>query len=70
MSGSEFLMPVKDLHPGTVRMMLSCHADVDEVALALDKAAGSRVLLMPWDEDQLHNAIREAFAQGPLAEHR
>jgi diguanylate cyclase (GGDEF)-like protein/PAS domain S-box-containing protein len=70
MSGSEFLMRVKDLHPGTVRMMLSCHADVDEVALALDKAAVSRVLLMPWDEDELHSAIREAFAQVPPAAHR
>ena len=63
MNGSEFLMRVKDLHPGTVRMVLSGYANVDAITRAINNGAVSKFLLKPWDDEELRITIREAFAR-------
>ncbi|MCK9988092.1 MAG: hypothetical protein AzoDbin1_04564 [Azoarcus sp.] len=63
MTGSEFLMRVKDLHPGTVRMVLSGYANVDAITRAINNGAVSKFLLKPWDDEELRSTIRDAFAR-------
>ncbi|WP_407279523.1 EAL domain-containing protein [Aromatoleum evansii] len=62
MNGSDFLMRVKELHPGTVRMMLSGYANVDAITRAINNGAVSKFLLKPWDDEELRATIREAVA--------
>lgn len=61
MNGSEFLMRAKDLHPDTVRIVLSGYANVDAITRAINVGAVSNFLLKPWNDDELRRIIREAF---------
>ncbi len=63
MNGSEFFMRVKNLHPGTVRMVLSGYANVDTITRAINNGAVSKFLLKPWDDEELRSTIRNAFAR-------
>ncbi|AYH42100.1 EAL domain-containing protein [Azoarcus sp. DN11] len=68
MNGSEFLMRVKELHPDTVRMVLSGYANVDAITRAINNGAVSKFLLKPWDDEELRVTIREAFARAGAGE--
>ncbi len=61
MSGTEFLSRVKVIHPQTVRMILSGHADMQAVIDAINKGAVYRFLTKPWDDDELRRIVREVF---------
>lgn len=61
MSGTEFLDRVKELHPHTVRIILSGQADLAAVTSALNGGALYKFLSKPWDDDQLREQIRDAF---------
>ena len=61
MSGSEFLSRVRDLHPHTVRLVLSGYADLRSVSEAINRGAIYKFLTKPWDEGMLRSDLREAF---------
>jgi response regulator RpfG family c-di-GMP phosphodiesterase len=61
MTGSEFLSRVKDLHPNTVRMVLSGYANVDAITNAVNRGAIYKFFLKPWNDEELCVAIREIF---------
>ncbi|MGZ8320308.1 MAG: EAL domain-containing protein, partial [Telluria sp.] len=61
MSGTEFLARVKHLHPDTVRMVLSGYTDLQSVTDAVNHGAIFKFLTKPWDEDELFQALTEAF---------
>jgi diguanylate cyclase (GGDEF)-like protein/PAS domain S-box-containing protein len=67
MSGTEFLRRVKDLYPDTIRIVLSGYTELRSVTDAINEGAIYRFLTKPWDDQQLRNAIREAFQQQELA---
>lgn len=61
MTGTDFLRRVKDLHPDTVRIVLSGYADQESVTRAINEGAIYRFLQKPWDDDRLREHVRDAF---------
>jgi len=54
---------VKDLHPDTVRIILSGHAEVKSVIDAINGGAVYRFFTKPCDSTILREGIRAAFQQ-------
>ena len=63
MSGTEFLHRVRELHPDTIRMVLSGYADLQSITDAINKGAIWRFLTKPWEDDALRQLVREAFRE-------
>ncbi|BCB26836.1 hypothetical protein SKTS_17220 [Sulfurimicrobium lacus] len=61
MSGTDFLTRVSELHPDTVRMVLSGYADLQTVTDSVNKGAIYKFLAKPWEDDALRATVREAF---------
>ena len=61
MTGTEFLSRVKELHPDTVRMVLTGYTDLDSVTKAVNGGAIYKFLSKPWDDGELREHIRDAF---------
>jgi len=62
MSGTEFLGRVKRMYPGTVRLVLSGYTDLATVTEAINRGEIYRFLTKPWNDDELREHIRLAFA--------
>jgi|SRR5579884_261710 diguanylate cyclase (GGDEF)-like protein/PAS domain S-box-containing protein len=60
-TGTELLRKVKDMHPRTVRMVLSGYTDLGAVTEAINQGAIYKFLTKPWDDDDLRVQIRDAF---------
>ncbi|QGY38660.1 HD domain-containing protein [Pseudodesulfovibrio cashew] len=63
MSGIEFLGRVRELHPDTVRMVLTGHADLDVAIEAVNNGDIFRFLTKPCDREHLLAAITAADKQ-------
>lgn len=61
MSGAEFLGRVREMHPDTVRIMLSGYTDLEAVTSAVNRGELFRFLGKPWDDGALLEALRDAF---------
>jgi len=61
MSGTEFLSRVKQMYPDIVRMVLSGYTDLQSVTDAVNHGAIFKFLTKPWDDEQLFQAVRDAF---------
>jgi len=61
MSGTEFLSSVKDIHPNTVRIVLSGYTDLKSVTDAINEGAIYKFLTKPWDDQQIREQIQQAF---------
>ena len=61
MSGSEFLGKVREIHPRTVRMMLTGYTELKAVTSAVNRGELFSFLTKPWDDDELLAAVRNAF---------
>jgi CheY-like chemotaxis protein len=61
MSGTTFLSRVKELHPDTIRIILSGYTELESVIDAINRGAVYRFFTKPWDDQQLRDQIREAF---------
>lgn len=61
MNGTEFLSRVRDLHPGTIRMVLSGYTDLDSITEAINRGAIYKFLTKPWDDETLRAEVREGF---------
>lgn len=61
MSGNEFFGRVKELHPDTMRIMLSGYTEVRTVTEAVNLGAIHKFVAKPWDDDELREHVREAF---------
>lgn len=62
MSGVDFLRAIKELVPGTIRIMLSASTEFDTVANAVNEAEIFRYLSKPWEIADLTHNIALAFA--------
>ncbi len=67
MRGTEFLSRVKELYPGTVRILLSGQADMDSLSDAINRGAIFKFLIKPWEDDPFRENIRGAFKYYELA---
>jgi len=63
MSGSQFLDRVKDLHPDTLRIILSGYADFESIIDSINRGAIYRFYKKPWRGDVIREDIRDAFRQ-------
>ena len=71
MQGSEFLALVKELHPSTIRIMLTGHATLEAAMKAVNEGEIYRFFSKPWDDRNLIFAIRGAIEKFDLeAENR
>ena len=61
MSGTEFLNIVKQMYPGTIRMVLSGYTDLEVVTESVNRGAVFKFITKPWDDDLLRELIRDAF---------
>ncbi|MEO8670681.1 MAG: EAL domain-containing protein [Tahibacter sp.] len=61
MSGTEFLDTVRQIYPGTIRMILSGYTDLDVVTESVNRGAVFKFLTKPWDDEPLREHVREAF---------
>jgi diguanylate cyclase (GGDEF)-like protein len=61
MSGTEFLSRVKEMHPDTIRIVLTGYTDLQSVTDAVNRGAIYKFLTKPWEGDRLRDHIREAF---------
>lgn len=63
MDGIEFLKQVKEIHPDTVRMMLSGHADLTNAIKAVNEGYIFRFLTKPCPVDHLSKALQDGIEQ-------
>lgn len=63
LSGLELVKRVRQIHPATVRMIMSAHADISTMTAAINEGAVFRFIPKPWDAEQLRRDIRAAMAQ-------
>lgn len=68
MNGAELLRRVKDLHPNTLRIMLTGHADTDAVMGAINEGAVYKFIIKPWNDDDLRVTVGLALEQYDLIE--
>lgn len=68
MTGVEFLHKAKDMHPDTVRLVLSGYTDLQSVTDAINEGAIYKFLTKPWDDAMLRANIEEAFRRKALTD--
>ncbi|MBI5108581.1 MAG: response regulator [Rhodocyclales bacterium] len=66
MSGVEFLRRAKEVHPDTIRMVLSGYADLQSITDAINEGSIYKFLSKPWDDDVLKAEIADAFRRKAL----
>ncbi|MFY9316317.1 MAG: EAL domain-containing protein [Burkholderiales bacterium] len=66
MCGTEFLSQVKNMYPGTVRMVLSGFTDLASVTAAINEGAIYKFLTKPWEDEVMRAAVRDAFERHEL----
>jgi response regulator RpfG family c-di-GMP phosphodiesterase len=62
MDGIEFLSRVKQLHPETVRIVLTGDAEPETIRKAVNKGWIYKFMGKPWDDEELRAQVQEAFA--------
>jgi response regulator RpfG family c-di-GMP phosphodiesterase len=67
MTGVEFLRLAKDMHPQTMRIVLSGYTELESITAAVNEGAIYKFLTKPWDDRQLRDHIEEACRQKRLA---
>jgi DNA-binding NtrC family response regulator len=61
MTGAEFLLRVRNAYPDSVRIMLSGYTDPQVVDEAMRNCDLFKFLTKPWDDQDMVDALREAF---------
>lgn len=61
MSGSELLAQIRVMYPKTVRMVLSGYTGLDSLTEAINRGEISRFLTKPWQNEEIIDAVRDAF---------
>lgn len=66
MNGVELLRTVKTKHPEIMRIMLTGHADTEAVMGAIKDGAVYKIILKPWNDDDLRVTVSLALEQYEL----
>jgi len=62
LNGLELLARVKTLQPDAVRLMLSATSDFAVLLEAVNTVRITRYMQKPWNDDELHDVVRQALA--------
>ncbi len=68
MNGVEFLKRVKELHPDTIRIILSGYADVIAIVEAINDGQVYKFISKPWNDQDLLTTVMRAFEQYSLVQ--
>ncbi len=60
-NGVELLAQVRDHHPAIVRMMLTGYTAMDIAVEAINRGEIFRLIMKPWNEEELKTILRQAF---------
>ena len=61
MKGDEVLKEIHQLSPGSLKILLTGHADIEGISNAINHAKLYRYIAKPWDKDDLVLTVREAI---------
>ncbi|MDQ1315822.1 MAG: hypothetical protein QG662_1931, partial [Pseudomonadota bacterium] len=61
MSGTEFLARAREIHPDTIRIILSGYADLKAVTEAVNRGEVYKFLEKPWENAVLLETLRDSF---------
>jgi serine/threonine-protein kinase len=64
MTGVDLLREVKDLSPGTVRMLLTGYSDLAAIVGSINEGEVYRFVSKPWNNQEIINIVAEAAAIG------
>ena len=70
MDGVNFLRRAKQLHPDSIRLVLSGYTDLKSVTDAINEGAVYKFLTKPWEDEYLRENIREAFQRYEMKQER
>ncbi len=62
MTGTEFLVRIRQLYPDAVRIVLSGYSEIDSITSAVNEGDVYRYLLKPWNDEELKKHISDAFS--------
>jgi len=60
MTGIDFLIQVRKLHPEIVRILLTGYADMEVAIRAVNEGKLYRFLTKPWNDDELKSVLQSA----------
>jgi response regulator RpfG family c-di-GMP phosphodiesterase len=61
MQGTDFLEQAKQIHPDTIRFLLTAHSDMDIIISSVNKGAVHEFINKPWDNDELLELVKVWF---------
>ena len=64
MTGVELLRELKQVSPGTVRILLTGYSDINAIVGSINEGEVYRFVNKPWDDQQLKKIVREAVSIG------
>jgi CheY-like chemotaxis protein len=64
MAGTELLKRVRESSPSTIAVILTGHADLSDIAGAMNEGAVDRLIRKPWDDEDFRKMIRELLDRG------
>jgi len=68
MNGADLLRKIKAMHPQTIRIMLTGHADVNAIMGAVNEGSVYKFITKPWNDDDLRLTVSLALEQYDLIE--
>ncbi len=66
MDGAQFLQQVRERWPGTMRLLLTGHADVASIIDAINRGEIHRYITKPWDDNDIALLVRHALERKSL----
>jgi DNA-binding NtrC family response regulator len=63
MQGTQFLEQAKQLHPETIRFLITEHSDMQTIINAVNKGAVQWYMSKPWADDEMIQAIQYGIGQ-------
>ena len=70
MDGAQFLEQVRQKWPGTMRILLTGHADVSSTIAAINKGEIHRYIAKPWDDDDITLLVKHALERKDLEQEK
>jgi signal transduction histidine kinase len=67
MTGEELLRIAKELHPQTIRMVVTAYSDVEPILRAINEGLVARYIIKPWHYTELVQILRWACAAWEFA---
>ncbi len=70
MDGAQFLQQVRARWPGTVRLLLTGHSDVNSIIDAINRGEIYRYITKPWDDNDIVLLVRHALERKALEQEK